>query len=72
MKCCSLVSASLGKGWTDLDDSFFKMYIIIRIRFLLKKKKKNWKSCSENSEKTESAFLYRNGWTDFAIFFKCS
>jgi hypothetical protein len=45
MKWCSLVSASLENGWTDLANSVFAMFIMVQIRFL---RKKNWKSCPEN------------------------
>jgi hypothetical protein len=45
MKWCSLVSASLENGWTDLANSVFEMFIMVQIRFL---RKKNWKSCPEN------------------------
>jgi hypothetical protein len=37
MKRCSLVSASLENGWTDLANSFFKMFVIVLIGFLSKK-----------------------------------
>jgi hypothetical protein len=72
MKWCSLVSASLENGWTDLANSVFEMFIMVQIRFLRKKKLEKLPRKLENSGKTESAFFNGNGWNNVAIFLKCS
>jgi hypothetical protein len=54
MKCCSLVSASLKNGWTDLAN----LKKNVRIRFLGKEKLKKLPGKLENSGETESAFFY--------------
>jgi hypothetical protein len=58
MKWCSLVSASLGNGWTDLDIFFLivcndQNEVFMERKKLEKKIRDNYKGKSENSDKLQ-------------------